>query len=68
MPKAAGISMIFGTHFRRQARVCLRLADTCDDQHLAERLKAMAADLLSKAEETDESPHEDTAGAPAYCM
>ena len=42
--------MIFGTHFRRQARVCLRLSESCEDQHLAERLEAMAADLLSKAD------------------
>jgi hypothetical protein len=60
--------MIFGTPFRRQARVCLRLADNCDDQHLAERLKAMAADLLSKAEETEGRPYENTGGEPAYCM
>ena len=46
--------MIFGTHFRRQARVCLRLAEACDDQHLADRLTAMAADLLSKADEIEE--------------
>jgi hypothetical protein len=50
--------MIFGANFRRQAHVCLRLAEACDDQHLAERLKAMAADLFSKADETEERPNE----------
>jgi hypothetical protein len=37
--------------FRRQARVCARLADDCDDPRLADRLRAMASDLLAKAEE-----------------
>jgi hypothetical protein len=50
--------MIFGANFRRQAHVCLRLAEDSDDQHLAERLKAMAADLFSKADETEERPNE----------
>jgi hypothetical protein len=60
--------MIFGVHFRRQALVCLRLAEACDDQHLADRLKAMAADLFSKASETEERPYENTAGEPVYLM
>jgi hypothetical protein len=60
--------MIFGANFRRQARVCLRLARACDDKYLAERLKAMAADLVSKADETEENPEKDVLGAPAYCM
>jgi hypothetical protein len=54
--------MMLGVNFRRQARVCLRLAEACDDHHLADRLKAMAADLLSKADETEEFPAEN---APA---
>jgi hypothetical protein len=62
-----GFTMIFGANFRRQAHVCLRLAEACDDQHLAERLKAMAADLFSKADETEERPNEN-AGESAYCM
>ena len=60
--------MMFGVNFRRQARVCLRLAEACDDQHLAERLKDMAADLFSKADETEEFPTENVPGEPAYCM
>ena len=60
--------MIFGTHFRRQALVCLRLAEACDDQHLSERLKAMAADLLSKASQTEEPPYENTTSEPVYIM
>jgi hypothetical protein len=59
--------MIFGANFRRQAHVCLRLAEDSDDQHLAERLKAMAADLFSKADETEERPNENAANEPAYC-
>jgi hypothetical protein len=60
--------MIFGAHFRRQALVCLRLAESCHDQHLAERLKAMAADLFSKAGETEERPYENTSREPVYVM
>jgi len=60
--------MIFGAHFRRQALVCLRLAEGCEDQHLAERLKAMAADLFSKASQTEEPPNENTSSEPVYIM
>ena len=60
--------MIFGAHFRRQALVCLRLAKGCDDQHLAERLKAMAADLLSKASQTEERRCENNTSEPVYIM
>jgi hypothetical protein len=55
--------MIFGANFRRQAHVCLRLAEDCDDEHLAERLTAMAMDLFSKANETEEHPNENAASA-----
>jgi hypothetical protein len=34
------------------------LAEECDNQHLAERLKAMASDLLAKAEILEELPGE----------
>ena len=37
--------MIFASDWLRQARVCARLAEDCEDRHLAERLKLMAADL-----------------------
>ena len=50
--------MIFAGDWRRQARVCARLAEECDDRHLAERFKLMAADLAAKADEVDESPIE----------
>ena len=46
--------MIFAGDWRRQARVCARLAEDCEDQHLAERLKLMAADLDAKADEVEE--------------
>ena len=43
--------MLLAQDFWRQAHVCAELADDCDDPHLAERLRAMASDLLAKAEE-----------------
>ena len=43
--------MLLAQDFQRQAYVCARLADDCDDPRLAERLRAMASDLLAKAEE-----------------
>jgi hypothetical protein len=48
--------MIFAGDWRRQARVCARLAEDCDDQHLAERLRLMAANLVAKADEIEELP------------
>ena len=48
--------MIFAGDWRRQARVCARLAEDCEDQHLAERLKLMAADLDAKAGEVEDAP------------
>ena len=42
--------------FRRQALVCARLAEDCDDRCLADRFKKMAADLLSKADDCEELP------------
>jgi hypothetical protein len=48
--------MIFAGDWRRQARVCARLAEDCEDQHLAERLKLMAADLDAKADEVEDAP------------
>jgi hypothetical protein len=50
--------MILGQDLRRQARVCARLAEDCDDRNLAERLKIMAADLLAKADDFEELPSE----------
>jgi hypothetical protein len=44
--------MVLATDLRQQARVCARLAEDCGgDEHLAERLKAMARDLVAKADE-----------------
>jgi hypothetical protein len=48
--------MMFGLDFRRQARVCARLAEECDDRYLADRLKAMASDLLAIADDLEEKP------------
>jgi hypothetical protein len=50
--------MLLGVDFRRQARVCARLAEDCDDRCLAERLKVMATDLLAKADDFEELPSE----------
>jgi len=52
--------MVLGYDFRRQARVCAQLAEDCDDRQLAERLKAMASNLLAKAEDFEELPSERT--------
>jgi hypothetical protein len=46
--------MLLPMDFRRQARVCARLAEECDDRDFAERLKAMASDLLAKAGDIEE--------------
>ena len=40
----------------RQACVCSRLAEECDDRHLAERLEMMALDLIAKADELEQLP------------
>jgi hypothetical protein len=45
--------MIFERNLRRQARICDRLADDCDDPYLAERLREMALDLIAKADELE---------------
>ena len=44
--------MVLAADFRQQARICARLAEDCGgDEHLAERLKAVARDLVAKADE-----------------
>ena len=48
--------MILAGDWRRQARVCARLAEACDDQQLAERLRLMAANLVAKADEIEDPP------------
>ena len=48
--------MLLAMDFRRQARVCARLAEECDDRRLAERLRRMASDLLAKADDFEEFP------------
>ena len=50
--------MVLAMDFRRQALVCARLAEDCDDWRLADRLRAMSADLLSKADACEELPSE----------
>ena len=50
--------MLLGVDFRRQARVCARLAEDCDDRRLAQRLKSMASDLLAKADDFEKLPSE----------
>jgi hypothetical protein len=53
--------MLLAMDFRRQARVCARLAEECDDRRLAERLRKMASDLLAKADDFEAFPRDDTA-------
>jgi hypothetical protein len=48
--------LIFVAALRRQALVCARLAEECDDIHLAERFEIMALNLMCKADEFEESP------------
>ena len=50
--------MLLAQDFRRQAHVCARLADDCDDPRLAKRLRAMASDLVAKAEESGDDPRQ----------
>jgi hypothetical protein len=50
--------MVLAMNFRRQARVCSKLAEDCQDQRLAERFKKMATDLLAKADDFEELPSE----------
>ena len=50
--------MVLAIDFRRQARVCARLAEECEDRHLAERLRLMAVNLAAKADDIEELPTE----------
>jgi hypothetical protein len=50
--------MVLAIDFRRQALVCARLAEECEDQHLSERLTMMAANLAAKADDIEEAPDE----------
>ena len=55
--------MIFAGDWQRQARGCARLAEAClaeacEDQHLAERLRLMAADPNAKADEAEDGSTE----------
>ncbi len=50
--------MLPGMDLRRQARVCARLAEHCEDRYLAERLRDMAADLLAAADGPESLPGE----------
>jgi hypothetical protein len=44
--------MVLAMDLRRQALACSRLAEDCDDRRLADRFRKMAADLLSKADDS----------------
>ena len=50
--------MVLAMDFRRQAQVCSKLAEDCQDQCLAERFKKMATDLWAKADDFEELPSE----------
>jgi hypothetical protein len=49
---------VLAMDFRRQAQVCARLAEDCQDRRLADRFKKMATDLLAKADDFEELPSE----------
>jgi len=49
--------MIF-VELRQQAHVCARLAEDCEDKHLAKRLRLMALNLAAKADHVEELPSE----------
>jgi hypothetical protein len=53
--------MLLAVDCRRQARVCARLAEDCDDLQLADRLRAMASDLLALADDFENT--QETGGA-----
>lgn len=46
--------MTFASYLQQHAKACLKLSETVADQHLADRMKAIAADLLKKAREADD--------------
>ena len=46
--------MLLSMDFRRQARVCARLAEECEDPHLAARFRSMAVGLTAKAEDFED--------------
>ena len=46
--------MTFASYLQQHAKACLKLSETVTDQHLADRMKAMAEDLLEKAREADD--------------
>jgi hypothetical protein len=48
--------MFYGRNFREQARVFIRMAEDCHDQHMAERLKAMAKSLETMAKDGEMGP------------
>jgi hypothetical protein len=45
--------MFLGRTLREQAQVYTRMAQECDDKHLAERLYAMARNLRTMADDTE---------------
>ena len=50
--------MVLAMDFQRQAQVCARLAEGCEDQCLAERFRKMVTDLLAKADDFEGPPSE----------
>ena len=56
--------MTFASYLRQHAKECLRLSEAVADEHLSDRMKAMAEDLLQKAQEADDANQKDwTVGA-----
>ena len=50
--------MLCAASLRRQARVCVKLAEECEDPLLADRLRTMACDLIAKSDQCEELPSE----------
>jgi len=48
--------MTSGEYFRRQADVCLQLAQVTSEEHVAARLLRMAEEFHTKAVEVDAAP------------
>ncbi len=58
-------TMTFASYLQQHAQACLKLSETVADEHLADRMKAMAADLLQKAREAeDDNPNDWTTMTP----
>jgi hypothetical protein len=62
-----GLLMTFASYLRQHATACLKLSEAVADEHLSDRMKDMAEDLLQKARKADDGIQKDwTAGLIRY--